>query len=173
MTVLDKSRHYGTVGCASWTFYSQDGKLFDMRTLEEVDPATKGSSEPKPTSVLTCKFCGAKRETPELMKEHLLALHKDDMEKAKAEQSIEAQKAKIDAEEQCPRCGASKRIDAKEGEWQFTCGCNKFEIRDLAPEKPKDDEMVTVENVLHKRETEKTPAPKRRGRPRKNKGVEK
>lgn len=83
MALLDKSRHYGVVGCASWKLYSQDGKFFDMDTLEEVEPATIRSDEPKPASVLTCKFCGVKRETPELMKEHLFALHKDDMAAAK------------------------------------------------------------------------------------------
>lgn len=166
MTLLDKSRHFGTVGCESWKLYSQDGKFFDMETLEEVDPATLGSSEPKTPSVLTCKFCGAKRETPELMKEHLLALHKDAMAAASKDAGIEAQKAKIDAGKQCPHCGASKRVGARKGEWQFSCNCYRLEV---VPEEPKGDEAVTAEAILHKKEAVKKPAPKRRGRPRRKK----
>lgn len=80
--LLDETRPYCFAGIGNRRFYGQDGKHFDMNTLEEVDISTLSSNKSK--SVLTCTFCGAKRDTPEIMREHLLALHKDDMEKDKA-----------------------------------------------------------------------------------------
>ena len=84
MALLDESRVYGIAGEGECKFYTQDGKTFDIGTLKEICPAPVApKKEAETPSVLVCKFCGAKRETPEMMKEHLLALHKDDMEKSR------------------------------------------------------------------------------------------
>jgi len=60
------------------TLYQQDGVYYNPSTKEVVNlndlgkPAAKVSPAQE---ALVCKFCGAKRATPELFREHLLAIH--------------------------------------------------------------------------------------------------
>lgn len=74
---LDKTRDYCIAGIGNRQFFGQDGRHFDKSTFEEVDI----SEFEKPKTILSCKFCGVTRANLELMREHLLALHKDGMEK--------------------------------------------------------------------------------------------
>lgn len=122
MSKLDESRHLSICGMGTGHFYRQDGKLFDMFTLEEVDP----TKIPKPTEEISsiCKFCGAKRGTAEIMHEHLVAKHGSQMEQVDSKDK--EPKPKV-----CPHCGATKRDDAKEFEWQFSCDCYAKEKSDF------------------------------------------
>jgi len=96
MSQLDKSRHSSICGMGTEQFYRQDGKLFDMVTLEEVDPTKIPKSTKEISSI--CKFCGAKRETAEMMHEHLVARHGAQIAKDKAETE-----AKSESEEKTER----------------------------------------------------------------------
>jgi len=86
---LDESRPCGTAFVGPDTYFVQDGKHFHRTTKELVDPApaapvVAAPVTPKEQPVaakpkLTCKLCGAKRDNPELMKEHLMAMHADEV----------------------------------------------------------------------------------------------
>lgn len=83
MTKLDESRHSSICGMGTGQYYRQDGKLFDVVTKEEVDLTT---IEVKAKSAITCRFCNAKRETAEMMQEHLIAKHSFQIKQAKAKE---------------------------------------------------------------------------------------
>ena len=87
MSKLDESRHSSICGMGTGQFYRQDGKLFDMFTLEDVDP----TKIPKSTEEISliCKFCGAKRGTAEMMHEHLVAKHGAQITKSKTKEKNE------------------------------------------------------------------------------------
>lgn len=69
MSKLDKTKPYGTAFIGDNSYYGQDGKYFDMNTLEEVVPPVHKNKD------FACKFCNAIRQTPELLREHLIAAH--------------------------------------------------------------------------------------------------
>ena len=146
--LLDKTKPYCLTGIGDRKFWGQDDKHFDMGTLEEVDISKLQPAKPEKTPVLTCNFCGVKRETPELMREHLLALHKADMEKAKPKPE----------EPKCLYCEAPKKVGVKEGEWQFDCECYMSDLTLVS--KAKSDAPVSVESV--KKKPAKKPTAKKR-----------
>jgi len=80
---IDKSRPYCTVGVGLNTYWYQDEKYYDPSTGQETLPVKKPvppeDRKGRDSATLTCKFCGAGRTTPELMKEHLLAAHRDEV----------------------------------------------------------------------------------------------
>lgn len=69
MSKLDTSKPYGTAFVGDKTYLGQDGKYFDPNTKEEVVPPVHKNAD------FACKFCGAIRQTPELLREHLIAAH--------------------------------------------------------------------------------------------------
>jgi len=69
MGKLDKTKSYGISFIGDNTYFGQDGKYFDMNTNEEVVPPVHKNTG------YACRFCGAIRQTPELLKEHLMAIH--------------------------------------------------------------------------------------------------
>ncbi len=147
---LDKGRDYGIIGCREFKFFSQDGKLFDMGTLEEVSPPEE--PKPKPPSRLTCKFCGAERSNPELMREHLLALHREAMEKSKIDKVAQPDK-----------------FPSHQPEPQTELGKLTEKVEDMKKEADSDKSaMITVESALHHREPE--PVKRKPGRHKKIKG---
>lgn len=58
-------------------FFQQDGVYYNPSTKEPVDLSTVGKPQsPAPAATsLVCTFCGVQRATPELFREHLLAVH--------------------------------------------------------------------------------------------------
>jgi len=60
-------------------FYQQDGVYYNPSTKEPVDLSTLAKPKaPTPAAAsLVCTFCGVQRTTPELFREHLLAVHRD------------------------------------------------------------------------------------------------
>jgi len=76
--MLDKSRPYDIAGSKSGTLWKQDGVYYDPSSGEEVDVSAKAPVPPVKETGLTCKLCGAVRQTPELFKEHLLAVHREE-----------------------------------------------------------------------------------------------
>jgi len=83
--MLDKSRPFDTVGMKDRTYWKQDGVYYDPSSGLEVDLSAKPPVPPVKAQGLTCKLCGAVRHTPELFKEHLLAVHKDEVGPLKEE----------------------------------------------------------------------------------------
>jgi len=94
MQKLDESKPCGTAFRGPDSYYEQDGKLFHMNSKEffcsasTPIPAPVPALIPAPHPVLpepvrqpkfACKFCGAERDTPDIMKEHLLACHRDEV----------------------------------------------------------------------------------------------
>ncbi len=73
MAKLDKTRPYGTLFVGSRKFYSQDGKRFDMGSLDEVEVDTK-----QPTNV-ACKLCGANCADLLALESHLKKAHQIDV----------------------------------------------------------------------------------------------
>jgi hypothetical protein len=102
--MLDKNRDYGIVGAGDLRFYAQDNKLFDQTTLEEVEPKSLPEDKPKPPPALTCKFCGAKRDTPDLFKEHILAMHRGKLQvdDAKPQQQEKAEEKEPEEQPEQP-----------------------------------------------------------------------
>jgi hypothetical protein len=80
--MFDPSKPYVTTGKGNRTLWSQDGVCYDPSTKEPVDPSKLAPPRPATVgeSVFVCKFCGAKRAGPELIREHLLAEHRDKVE---------------------------------------------------------------------------------------------
>ena len=85
---LDESRPCGIAGRGVDSYYEQDGKLFHMNTKEYYCPVTAPvpaqAQAPAPAPVapppkIKCRFCGAERDSLDLMKEHLLAVHRDEV----------------------------------------------------------------------------------------------
>lgn len=96
MLKLDKNRPYAILfdGDRQMQFHYQDGKMFDMSTDDEVD---LDSIAVKPKPAITCRFCSAKRETAEMMHEHLIAKHGFQMKQAKAKpETVEETEAKAE-----------------------------------------------------------------------------
>lgn len=79
--MLDKSRPYDIAGSKSRILWRQDGVYYEPGSGKVVDatakPAVVPNIEEKEHS-LTCKLCGAVRQTAELFHEHLLAVHRDE-----------------------------------------------------------------------------------------------
>jgi len=88
--MLDRNRPIDIAGTKNRTLWKQDGVYYDPSSGQEVDPSAKPPQPPAKASVatLTCKFCGAKRDDLELMKEHLLAMHRDEVPELTPEPNI-------------------------------------------------------------------------------------
>ena len=82
---LDRSRPFATLfdGERQIQCHYQDKRMFDKGTGEELDLDSIAKKVKEPPA-LVCKFCRAKRQTPELMQEHLVARHSEDMVEADA-----------------------------------------------------------------------------------------
>lgn len=95
---LDKNRPFAMLfdGERQIQCHYQDGKMYDRSTDEELnlDSIPKKTKEPP---ALICKFCRTKRQTAELMSEHLIARHSEEMAEAKAKKEAEE---KTEAEDQ-------------------------------------------------------------------------
>ncbi len=171
--LLDKTRDCGIMMCGTEKkFFTQDGKVFDMGTLEEVflkaEPKKAEPKKAEPKS-LTCKLCGEVRATPEIMKEHLQARHPEIFEKPQELKPNET----TTVGDKCLTCGAPRNPLAEAGKWQYDCDCFKEAIADEESasvtdgnieekiEKLEDDvnadknAMLTVGNVMHPGQAEK------------------
>ena len=104
--MFNPDKPYCTAGRGHRTLWQQDGVYYDPSTKQPVD-LNNANGQPAPStttgkSALVCKFCGAKRATPELFREHLLAQHRDEVEpeslSPKPEEGIRAESAPIRAE---------------------------------------------------------------------------
>ena len=120
MLKLDKNRPYAVLfdGERQMQFHYQDYRMFDMRTDDEVDLI---SIPVKPKPAITCKFCNAKRETAELMHEHLIAVHgfriaqdEANKEKAEPERQLEPKSETATVEEKAEVPAPKKIKETKE-----------------------------------------------------------
>lgn len=97
---LDRNRPFAMLfdGERQIQCHYQDGKMFDRSTDEELnlDSIPKKTKEPPP---LVCKFCRTKRQTAELMHEHLIARHSEEMAEAKAKKEAEEEAEAEDSAE--------------------------------------------------------------------------
>ena len=117
---LDRSRSFATLfdGERQIQCYYQDKRMFDKGTGEELDLDSIAKKAKEPPA-LVCKFCRAKRQTPELMQEHLVARHSEDMVEAdaKARAATEAKEeadAKVEAQANAnAEAGAKEKEDAE------------------------------------------------------------
>jgi hypothetical protein len=66
---LDKTKDYGIAFIGDKTFFGQNGKLFDMNTLEEVAPP-----KPPPTT-FKCNSCGFVTADEKAMVKHVGEAH--------------------------------------------------------------------------------------------------
>ena len=102
--MLDKTRPFDIAGTKNRTLWKQDGVYYDPSSGQEVDPSAKPPQPPVKASemALTCKFCGAKRDDLGLMKEHLLAMHRDEvpelLEKPEDKEPTDATEPDLDPE---------------------------------------------------------------------------
>ena len=71
---LDETRPHGIAFVGDESFIGQDGKYFDRLTKEEVTPKVT-----IPKSGFVCKFCGAVRQNAEMLREHLVAAHPENV----------------------------------------------------------------------------------------------
>ena len=75
-------------------FYQQDDVYYNPSTKEPVDLSTLAKPKaPTPAAAsLVCTFCGVQRATPELFREHLLAVHRDQVPELSAPKEAEPAK---------------------------------------------------------------------------------
>jgi hypothetical protein len=79
--MFDPNRPYCLTGKGDRQFWQQDGICYDPATKEPVDVTaikTKPTAPAPTASPLVCKLCGARRESAEAFREHLIAAHPED-----------------------------------------------------------------------------------------------
>ena len=136
MSKLDKNRPAAILfdGERQMQFHYQDGKLFNMSTDEEVD-LTSIPVKPKPAII--CRFCNAKRETAELMHEHLMARHGAQIAQSKAKDDKDEEKAQEKPKIlQCKLCDKIYKIGNSEK--RATTLMEKH-IKEIHPDKSKEN----------------------------------
>lgn len=92
--MFDPNKPYETCAKGPWTFWSQDGVIYNPSTKEPVD--MEKFTAPKKAAAasgLICKICGVSRPNPQSFREHLIVAHPETMEPQKAEPE-----AKVDSE---------------------------------------------------------------------------
>ena len=73
--MFDPNKPHEVCGIGPRTFWSQNGVIYDPSTKQPIDPVSLKAAPPNRSNGLVCKFCGAVRQSPELLMEHLLAMH--------------------------------------------------------------------------------------------------
>jgi hypothetical protein len=100
--MFDPNRPYCLTGKGDRQFWQQDGICYDPATKEPVDVTaikTKPTAPAPTASPLVCKLCGARRESPESFREHLIASHPNEFS-ADQDKGTPQKKAEPDSQPQ-------------------------------------------------------------------------